>query len=349
MKFRTKQLLDWSEQAGMMHWVQQMGRSGDQPIYILAYHRVDERDHQPSLDPTLLSSTPDLFRQEMELIAGRYHPVAAEQVLDALANNTLLPRDAVLVTVDDGYRDFKEVIFPITQMYGIRPVLFVPTAFVGQGRFWWDRVYHAVQFAQGPGVEIEGERMRAGTPEEKRATLDRVRAYLKRLPGDEMCQELERITTALAPTAPPVAPATLDWNELRALDRAGVTIAAHTHTHPILTRIPLSEARREICVSQEIIEREIGHSVPLFAFPDGKAYAYDDDLTRILREEGFRLAFTMVEGMARLRREDPLALPRLGMSARMNLAQFHLHLTPTYALRKQQQYGRPTSESRQHV
>ena len=80
----------------------------------------------------------------MRLIANKYHPVTAEEVLEAASGNRKLPPYAVLVTVDDGYRDFKNHIWRIAKPYGIRPVLFVPTAFIGSGVFWWDQLYDAL-------------------------------------------------------------------------------------------------------------------------------------------------------------------------------------------------------------
>jgi peptidoglycan/xylan/chitin deacetylase (PgdA/CDA1 family) len=83
----------------------------------------------------------------MKLVASRYNPVSAEDLVQAASGGSPLPKDAVLVTVDDGYLDFKEVIFPVCSRFGIRPLLFMPTAFVGSGTYWWDKVYQIIHLS----------------------------------------------------------------------------------------------------------------------------------------------------------------------------------------------------------
>ncbi len=326
-----RSLVAASHRVGILSLVQHLERVDDQPLYILAYHRVDEPARAPYLDPSLLSATPAQFLEQMRFIAERYCPVSAEQVIDAVTGGTPLPADAVLVTVDDGYRDFAENIFQAAQHYSIRPVLFIPTGYVGKGSFWWDQVYCAVRFAVTPALETPLGTLPVDTPENIKGTLERLRACIKQAAPLEACRVLEQLQASVPREVAERERSTLTWDELRALDRAGVTIAAHTHTHPILSRIPLEEARREIRGSQAAIAREIGHSLPIFAFPDGKPGTFNEDVIRILGEEGFRVVVTMNEGRARLKYDNLLSLPRLGMSTRMSLAQFHLHLTPVYS------------------
>jgi len=315
---------------GLLNLLQRVGRGGDHPLYVLAYHRVSEYGAAPLLDPDLISATPGQFAAQMQFIARAYHPVSAEDVLDAVERGTPLPRDAVLVTVDDGYRDFQQVIHPIARRYGIRPVLFVPTAFVGQGAFWWDQLYRALQFTKSAQIDSPLGCLPLRTTDERNHAMDLLRAYVKESPFDQARDAVESLCASAGAHVAAPGQATLDWDELRALARDGVTIAAHTHTHPILSHIPLEQARREIRESQQRIAREIGQALPIFAFPDGSPGAFNADLTQVLREEGFKLAVTMVEGRALLKRDDPLCLPRLYTTPNLDRARFHLHLTPMY-------------------
>lgn len=334
-----RSLIAASHRMGVLDLIQRMERAADAPLYILAYHRVDEPAAQPYLDPSLLSATPAQFQQQMRYISEHYHPVSAEEVIAAASGGAPLPADAVLVTVDDGYCDFQSHIFPAAHQYGIRPVLFVPTAFVGAGTFWWDEVYRAVQFAPAAEIATPLGALRVDTPDGKRQALEQLRAHIKRSTPDAVEAALEQLRAQIPPPIRRRGRATLTWDELRALDRAGATIAAHTHTHPILSRISPEDARREVRTSQDAIAREIGHALPIFAFPDGKPEAFNDAVMTVLREEGFKVVVTMNEGRAHLNRDNLLCLPRLGMSARMSLAQFHLHLTPAYARFKGRLHG----------
>ncbi|MFH1634623.1 MAG: polysaccharide deacetylase family protein [Chloroflexota bacterium] len=318
--------------------LQKPGRNGGQSLYVLAYHRVIEPDSQmPGLD--MVSATPAQFDAQMQLLAREYHPVTAEDVLNAFDRGTPLPRYAVLVTVDDGYRDFQDTIFPIASRYGIRPVLFVPTQFMGQGYFWWDRLPLALSSARVNEIDTPVGRFSLRTATGQTQALARLSDYVRVQPFEQARQWVEDLCNEIAPDLPDSGHATLDWGELRALARAGVDIASHTHSHPILSHVSLEQARREIRLSQDLIAREIGRVLPIFAFPDGRHHAMNQALLPVLQSEGFRLAFTRIEGRARLDRDEPLQLPRLGVSLPMSLAQFHLHLTPLYDIWKNRRLG----------
>jgi peptidoglycan/xylan/chitin deacetylase (PgdA/CDA1 family) len=326
----TKNLLELAEQTGSLKLLQRVGNHVGHRIYILAYHRVDEPGNRPWLNPDLISATPSQFAEQMKLVATHYHPVSAEDVLEALAHDRPLPEDAVLVTVDDGYRDFKDHVVPITREYGIKPVLFVPTFYAGEGRFWWDKLFYAVKHITQPFITTPLGRLSLATQAERTLTLQQLTQYVKQTTSEMAMAVVEGLYDLSSPNGHHREPDTLTWDELRDLSAQGVTVAAHTHTHPVLSKVSLETVRAEMRTSQNTIQREIGSSLPLFAFPDGKSSVFTSELIDVLWQDGFQMVFTMIEGCARLNRDNLLALPRLGIHKGLSLAQFHLHLTPPY-------------------
>jgi len=327
VKTTVTQLFD---RLGLVRILRHLG-AGCNHLYVLGYHRVDEPHRRPWLDPSLISATPDQFAEQMRIVATYYTPVSAEEVITAIETNRPLPPRAVLVTVDDGYRDYAEFIFPIAQKYGIRPVLFVPTAYPGRGGFWWDRLYGAVMNYPGGRLSTPLVTFRLGTQAERQEALVRLRAYVKSLPFAEAMQFVQSLAENVPSSSLHQKPDTLDWDELRSLAAQGTTVAAHTHTHPLLTRIPFEEACAEIRTSLETIRREIGQALPLFAYPDGQAQFFSESLMTYLSGQGVRFAVTTIEGSDRLRQASLLCFPRLGMHPRLTEATFSLHLTPLYA------------------
>lgn len=61
----------------------------------------------------------------------------------------------------------------------------------------------------------------------------------------------------------------MDWDALRAMADAGMTIGAHTLSHPHLPRLIARDAEREIVESQRLIAERIGCAVETFAYPYG--------------------------------------------------------------------------------
>jgi hypothetical protein len=168
------------------------------------------------------------------------------------------------------------------------------------------------------------------SPAEKQAALAALAARIKAIPFDEALGVVEALFEQIPDRERWEQRSTLDWEELRALDRQGATIAAHTHTHPLLSRIPFERACAEIRLSQEHIRREIGRALPVFAFPDGRPESFTPGLVDFLRGEGFKFVMTTVEGSGALTNGQALRFPRLAVWPTLEPAAFHYHLTPFY-------------------
>jgi peptidoglycan/xylan/chitin deacetylase (PgdA/CDA1 family) len=79
-------------------------------------------------------------------------------------------------------------------------------------------------------------------------------------------------------------PAFMTWDEVRALQRDGMTIGAHSRTHPVLTRDEIS-LTDEINGSRADIQRNVGVVPDAFAYPYG---SWDIRVVDAVRAAGFR-------------------------------------------------------------
>ncbi len=287
-------------------------------LTVLTYHRVDTLDARPDLLPSLISASPERFAEQMRLIASLYQPVSIAAVLQALDGMALPPR-ALLVTFDDGYRDFARHAWPVMRALGIPATLFVATSFAEEPsrRFWWDRVWAAmVSTARTEPLRSSLGTIRLGTTEERRASFAQARAEIKALPHDVAMTEVDQLVADLgeAPRSP--SPAVLGWDELRALAAEGVTLAPHTRSHALLDRLSLERATEEISGSTADLERVVGAVPRVFAYPSG---AHGGDAVEAARRAGMTLAFTTLRGGQDLRRVDPLRLRRINVGGQVGL------------------------------
>lgn len=321
-------LLKTAEQTDFLRLAQIPLHEAGNHLFVLAYHRVAETDSPLSNRLyDLVCASPRKFDEQMRLLSTCFHPVSAEDVLNALNDGRPLPAQAVLVTVDDGYLDFKDTIFPITQKYGIHPVLFVPTAYVGDGVFWWDRLFNAINNTNLQQVDTLLGRFTLQDKAARLIAFDALADHVRMHPFEKARSDIEQLCDRITPDANQNVPYTLNWDELRALSAEGVTIASHTHNHPILTHIPIEKVRDEVRISLDLIKQQIGQPLPIFAYPDGREHAVSKDLALMLQEEGIQMAFTMSDRISRLKEDDPQLFPRLIPYHSISLAQFHLRLT----------------------
>jgi peptidoglycan/xylan/chitin deacetylase (PgdA/CDA1 family) len=246
-------------------------------VAVLAYHRVAA----PEADPLGQAVAPATFARQLERVS-RQTVLAADELVDALERGTL-PRRAVVLTFDDGYEDTLTDAARLAA--GVPLTVFVTSGCVLDGRpFWWDALTQATHLAGRPDAfAAEHARLKAAAPAERDA--------------------LPPPSTGLGR---PLTPAELA--ELAALP--GVTIGAHSRTHPSLAHRPAEEQHAELEESRAALAAALGRPIDLVSYPFGKDQDVSAATVEAARATGYRAAFTSLANGVR-RGADRYRLPRM--------------------------------------
>ena len=87
----------------------------------------------------------------------------------------------------------------------------------------------------------------------------------------------------------------LTWNEVKAMDKAGMEIAGHTKSHPYLVSITDEKVLQdEIAGGKRIIEAQLGHPITAFAVPFGH---YDEQIIQTAKDAGYTTLRTTYPGV----------------------------------------------------
>jgi peptidoglycan/xylan/chitin deacetylase (PgdA/CDA1 family) len=262
-------------------------------VIVLMYHRIQGEDRSYTGLPV------DTFAAQMGWLRDTCDPIAPEALADRVRGRRSA-RPAVLVTFDDGYRDYHDLAYPVLKRHGIPALVFLATSFLDEGGvIWTDRVQWAVlsttrdrvklPWSDGPAIGITDENARA-------ALGERVRDHLKTLPDRERRAGVEALLTELG-DPPPRERQMLTWNEVR--DTMDLTrYGGHSHTHPILSRLDREQAVYEIRTCRDRIADETGRVPTTFAYPNGRPADYTRETQEILKSHGFTVAFATSEGIA---------------------------------------------------
>jgi peptidoglycan/xylan/chitin deacetylase (PgdA/CDA1 family) len=114
-------------------------------------------------------------------------------------------------------------------------------------------------------------------------------------------------------------PGYLSWDGVRELEKEGMTIGSHTVHHARLPDLPEERAREELVASRQELERHLGHSVDLLAYPYNAMRA---STARLAASAGYRIAVAgPAHGSA-----DPLRLYRVPVQRGMTLDGFQAAL-----------------------
>lgn len=278
---------------------------------VLMYHRFTD---DPAAAPEALPRA--VFARQLDLAAAHADVVGPDEVVARQEGRRDGGRPQVMITVDDGYRDFHDHAFPELRRRGMPAVLFVTTGFVdGRVWMWWDKVTYLLEAAAGDAVTVRvAGRTLAGRLRDhadRRAFWSRLVPALRFVADGRKEEVIADLAVQLGVDLParcPPAYAASSWEEIAAMADQGIVMGAHTRTHPILSRVDRARARDEILGSRDDLAERLGRPVRWFAYPQGGPADYDETTLDVVAEAGF--ARTWVAHADPSDRDDLLRSPR---------------------------------------
>ncbi len=298
----------------------------------LCYHRTAEVPPSAGLDSAVVDATPAQFEQQIALLAQHFSFVSIHDVVGFVQERRPLPKNPVLVTFDDGYRECLTVTLPILQRYRARAAFFIPTMFLSERRmFWWDRFAWALR-------HTPKDRLLMSYPEPVdlplASTQDHAAAHRKltnlvkttyALDLGRMFDELHRaLDVDLAPDEERriVDDALMSWDDVGALVRADMDLGSHSHTHRVLQTLVPAAYDRELAGSRRELEERFGRPVESIAYPVGYSLKGDTALLTALQQGGYKLGFSCRSGVLPYVRPNAFDVPRFLMDTSYGAQEF---------------------------
>jgi peptidoglycan/xylan/chitin deacetylase (PgdA/CDA1 family) len=311
-------------------------------LAVITYHGVVPADYQP-IDPGLDGSlvTAETFRRQLQLLKSNYNVISPEDMFSWCRKEYELPPRAVLITCDDGLQNNVEEMLPILQEEGLRCLFFVTGASTDDvsSTLWYQ--------------ELLGLLLRARPGRFHLATAELQMSGVLKSPGDRrklcwnMIKRLSRIDVEgrqhflrAADDYFGIERAEFDSHlrrhfgvmtraHLKTLADSGMTIGAHTVTHPVLAEQPPQLALAEILKSRALLESVLGQKIWAFAYPFGGTDSISPRVFAMARDAGFAAAFINIGGG--FGTDLPLhAIPRVHVNSDMTVPEFEAHVSGFY-------------------
>jgi len=270
-------------------------------LTVLNYHRVaDHRNPKFDTFKPNVSATPDGFAEQMDFLKRYFNLVSIDEVTAWLDGKGVLPKYPALITFDDGYYDNLSNALPVLSQRKIPALIFLTIDFINRLSVpFWDNAaccFYRTRHQQAQ-LPLFGDREWGDAGERDRVIKEFVEA-IKYLPKAQKNETLERLQETLEVSLhrEEFSSLFLNWDQVRELNKAGISFGAHTVSHPILTRILLEEARQEISASKTFIEEQLGDPISSFAYPNGQAADFNAEIQTLVKDAGYRSAFTLVDG-----------------------------------------------------
>ena len=216
------------------------------------------------------------FEAQMRYIRDHFTPIRLSSLVSQLRSGQPLSPSQVVITVDDGYADFREIAYPILRRYKIPATIFIVSRFADQAIWlWFDALRYAIRHA-APGRRVlaiphVAHAIALDGPESRAAAWNQLGDACLTLTPAERLEASARIAEALEVVMPPRPIEEfrgMTWDEIRSFDPELIEIGSHTCSHPVLSRCTDGELVTELIESRRVIEREIGRPVVAFSYPN---------------------------------------------------------------------------------
>lgn len=278
---------------------------------IFVYHRFSRFGSASTVSATAFAWQLDQFLKRKCSVLSLARYIEARQQNRGLEN-------VVILTIDDGYRDFYEIAYPELKRRGMAATFFVTTDFI-EGKIWlWpDRVRYILEnanfdqeyFSLGDTViplELDNS-------EGIDNSWDKIVQYCIKISDAErkdLLARLEKQCQVQLPEIPPEKFAPATWQQLREMAENSIEIGSHTRSHPILSKIDPELLVAEIATPKQLLEERLQKPVETFCYPNSRPGDINEDVVTAVKKAGYSGAVFGTDPTV----QDLYLLPRMAVS-----------------------------------
>lgn len=260
---------------------------------ILMYHRFSQHERKGYISKKT-------FIKQLDYISKNFNAITLKDLCECLKSNKKIPRNSIVLTVDDGHEDFYRIAFPLLIERNIPATLFATTGFVNKDLWLWpDKVTWLLSDLTELKTDIQfgSVILRKGVVDgrQKEKYWKEIIDYLLSLNEQKKIERIKQFGAFLDKVLPVIAPqeySSCSWGQLKEMQASGIEIGAHTVTHPSLGRVERKQARAEIEGSLEALTEHLGKKQRTFCYPNGTPSDYNFFIQDLVKQVGFSCAVT---------------------------------------------------------
>ena len=247
------------------------------------------------------------FTNQIKYIKRNFNIISMDEVHACISANQDLPKNACVLTFDDGYKNYLTKVLPILKAEELPSTVYIAAGIsADQSIIWTDRLFYAFYKSNKSFLDLIDMKLgmwRINPKNEKIRSAYELINLLKRVLPQDKNRLIEEIITRLyfqddyqdLNGNNPFAVLSVEDIQKLSLEPL-VTIGSHSVSHEILPNLSRNELEKEISMSKCMLEQWIHKPVKHFAYPDGK---YDLTVAELVKKAGYKTASRIGLGIFR--------------------------------------------------
>lgn len=197
------------------------------------------------------------------ILKNNLRAISTSELYAIYSNKKNLPRNTVVITVDDGWKFNEQNVIQTAIRYRIPVTIFLATDPMIRGNSFWWTIARSANKKMFPSLSVE---------------------ELKGIPNHLRLHYLRKVSYVLSERQAMTSEAVRYFNS-----SPYINFQSHTVSHPILPMCTDQEVLNELVQSRLILERQLDKPIQLFAYPNG---SYGIREINMLKRAGYKMAFT---------------------------------------------------------
>jgi peptidoglycan/xylan/chitin deacetylase (PgdA/CDA1 family) len=296
-------------------------------VQIVMYHYV--RPIKDSLFPEIKGLEIEGFRNQLDFFQENFSIITADSLISAVQNNDSLPRDALLLTFDDGYKDHFQYVFPELSKRNLQGLFFPPARPILESKLLDVNAIHYI-LASAKNIEellqdfnsqcllhgiaqsdLDKSWKELAYPKKDIAEVVFIKSMLQRELPEEIRENIvgilfeKYVECSESELAQDIY---MSVDELKELIAQGMYVGSHAYNHFWLDSVSYDLQKKEIEKSLHFLE---GIGAPtndwIMCYPYG---AHNEETIQIIKEKGCALALGTEVGATNLDLQNRYSLKR---------------------------------------
>lgn len=240
------------------------------PLCLFPYHHIVSDEEVLHIKYLYDYKNVSQFTKDLEILLKNFKPISPGDLIKNIQEKNKLPKNAFLLTFDDGFREVHDVIAPLLEAKGIPAIFFINPAFIDNKKlFYRSKASLLIHETLKNKNNIPLLSDVANLLHTSNHSVNELIAAIKRLKSKD-----EEIMDALA------VEFSLSFNnylkeqrpfltsgQLTSLSERGFTIGAHSWDHPYYDKITFEEQVEQTISSCNFIKEKINPENITFSFP----------------------------------------------------------------------------------
>jgi peptidoglycan/xylan/chitin deacetylase (PgdA/CDA1 family) len=286
-------------------------------LIALMYHYIHSANDD-AIFHNLQGVSVEEFEKQLQFMIKNFTPINHKTLLDFFTKNQPLPKNAFYLTFDDGFKQHFTNVLPLLKKYNLQGSFFVPTMPLVEKRMHFLEKQRVCQYAffdtYGDFLKLFYEAAKEIVARDKLVNIEptekniqaaksflsqydfystqerfyrKVRDFI--LTFEEAETIIDKIFHTVHSEEEFIDKYYMTLAELKSLNEAGMSIGAHSHSHPHLETLERDVMQQEIDKGFAYLRENIDKSINSFSYPFG---TYSDTVIDYLTSLNIDYCFT---------------------------------------------------------